>query len=156
MKSALVIFNGIKFPYYLMEYALAQVKEHEAEVHVIFLRAREENSESYGFPSDMKATEEKTAVEDDEKYNRDIIIQHMNLANDMAASEGITCKTELLIDCSIGEISILMKNFDVVYIDADYDNENTSLLGNEKFSLSELIEEAPSKVKLVSEEGTVI
>ncbi|MEO5998375.1 MAG: hypothetical protein ABIN89_16595 [Chitinophagaceae bacterium] len=156
MKSALVIFNGIKFPYYLMEYALAQAKENKAAMHLVFLRARKENSESYGFPSDLEATEEKSAVEDDEKYNREIIIHHMKLANDMVASEGITCKTELQTDCSIEEISHLMKNFDVVYIDADYDNENTSLLGNEKFSLSELIEEAPSKIKLVSEDGTVI
>lgn len=152
MNSALVIFNGIKFPYYLMEYSLAQAKQQELQLHALFLKARKEISEGYGFPSDLKATEEKINIEDGENDDLRIINHHMKLAIDMAGSENVNCTTELITDCSLEDITKLIKNFDEVYVDTAYDDENTSMLGNTKFKLTDLIEQAPSKIKQVPED----
>jgi hypothetical protein len=152
MNSALVIFNGIKFPYYLMEYSLARAKQQESSLHVLFLKAGKEITEGYGFPSDLKATEKKTAIEESEDDDLRIINHHMKLAIDMAASENVNCTTELITDCSLEKISTLIKNYDEIYVDSAYDDENTSMLGNNKFTLTNLIEQAPSKIKQVSED----
>lgn len=51
MESVLVIFNGIKFPYYLMEYSIAQAKGHLASLHALFVTAKEEKEEGIYFPA---------------------------------------------------------------------------------------------------------
>ncbi len=152
MNSALVIFNGIKFPFYLMEYSLARAKQQESSLHALFLKAGKEISEGYGFPSDLKATEEKIDIEDGEKDDLRIINHHIKLAMDMASSENVICTTELITDCSLEKISVIIKNFNEIYVDTAYDDENTSMLGNTTFKLTDLIEQAPSKIKQVPED----
>ncbi len=151
MKAALVIFNGIKFPYYLIEYALTEAKQQQASVHALFLKAKKEVSEGYGFPSDFNQAENVTDINDALEDDIRIINHHMKLATDMAQSEGVACTNELITECSLEDILKITETFDIVYIDGAYDDENTSMLSNNRFKLADLMKRASSPVKLVYE-----
>lgn len=155
MKSALIIFNGLKFPYYVVEYALAQIKQQNASLHNLFLKATKEISENYGFPSDLQVAEEITNREDAQKDDMNIINDHIKLVTDMARSEGVACTNKMITDCSLHEVLKLLNSFDSVYIDAGFDSESTSMLANNKFKLSELIARATVPVIVVAEDRSV-
>ncbi len=154
MKSALIIFNGIKFPYNLMEFVLAHVKQEQIPLHVLFLKAQKGVSEGYGFPSDINQTEEIDGIKNAQKEDISLINHHMKLAVDMAAFEGITCTTQLITDCSLKEILKIIDNHDEVYVDAAFDDDNTSMLNSNKFSLKDLIAQASSPIKVVSKDDS--
>ena len=156
MKSALIIFNGLKFPYYLVEYALVQTKQQNATLHTLFLKAKKEISENYGFPSDLQVAQEITDREDAQKDDMSIINDHIKLVADMAKSVGVACTNKLITSCSLHDVLKLMNSFDNVYIDAAFDSESTSMLGNNKFKLSELIARAAVPVTVVAEDGSVV
>lgn len=153
MKSVLVIFNGIKFPYYLMEYSIAQAKGHSASLHVLFVIAKEEKDKGYGFPSDLSQTETLTNSEDALQDDRKIIRHNIKLATSMAAEENIPCTTKILSGSSLAETLTVINKFDLVCLDSDYDDDTTSMLTNNRFTLNELMKQATSPVKLISDEA---
>ncbi|MEJ7769759.1 MAG: hypothetical protein WKF89_18210 [Chitinophagaceae bacterium] len=151
MKSILVIFNGIKFPFHLMEYALKQAKSQSASLHALFLKGKEETSTGYGFPSDLGQAENVTDSEDAREDDEKIIRHHMKLSEDMAITESIPFTSAILANSSLTETTHLMKPFHMVLLDAAYDVETNSLLTNDRFTAQDLIEKSSSPVTLVSE-----
>lgn len=154
MKSVLVIFNGIKFPYYLIEYGIAQAKYHHASVHALFLKAGKESSEGYGFPSDMAQAETLTSSEDALQDDKKIISKQMRLAKGMAEMENVSCTTELITDCSLKEMLEVVKNYDLICLDVAFDDQTPALLTSNRFTARELIGQTASPVKLVEEGKT--
>lgn len=154
MKSVLVIFNGIKFPYYLMDYAIAQAKYHHASVHALFLKAGKESSEGYGFPSDMAQAETLTNSEDALQDDEKIISKQMHLAEGMGEMENVTCTTEMMTDCSLKDMLELVKNHDLICLDVTFDDETPAMLTSNRFTSRELISQTSSPVKMVEEGKT--
>lgn len=153
MKSVLVIFNGIKFPYYLIEYSIAQAKAHAALLHVLFVIAKEEKDKGYGFPSDLSQTETLADSEDALKDDLKIIRHNMKLAADMAAEENIPCTTEILTGSSLEETLIVVNKFDLVCLDSEYDDDSDSMLTNNRFKLNDLVKQVTAPVKLVADDA---
>lgn len=152
MKSVLVIFNGIKFPYYLMEYSIAQAKAHAASLHVLFVTAKDEKEEGYAFPSDLSQTETLTDSEDALKDDIKIIRRNMKLAADMTAGENIPYTTDILPGSSLEETLTVVNKFDLVCLDSDYDDDTDSMLTNNRFTLKDLMKLATAPVKLVADD----
>lgn len=151
MKSVLVIFNGIKFPYYLLEYALAQAKEQGSTLHALFLKAASETEEGYGFPNDLDQAETLTDAGDAQKDDEKIIGHQVKLTQDMAAGENVPCKTELRTDSTLEEILEVAKTADLLCLDAAYD-DSSFLLNNTRIDFTALKNQASCPVKLVSED----
>jgi len=152
MKSVLVIFNGIKFPYYLMEYSIAQAKGHSASLHVLFVTAKEEKDKGYGFPSDLSQTETLMDSEDALEDDRKIIKHNMKLAADTAAGENVPCTTEILLGSSLAKTLTVVNKFVLVCLDSDHDDDTASMLTNNRFILNDLMKQATAPVKLISGE----
>lgn len=151
MKTVLVIFNGIKFPYYLLEFALAQAKERGASLHALFLKAARETEEGYGFPNDLDQAETLTDAEDAKEDDEKIIRQQMKLTQDTASVENINCKTELRTNSRLAEILQLVKNVDLLCLDAASD-DSPFLLNDDRIDFNELINQATCPVQVVSED----
>jgi len=151
MKAILVIFNGIRFPYYLIEHAIAQAKEHTASLHALFLKAKEESGEGYGFPSDLDQAVSLTDAEDAGRDDKTIIRHHVKLAADMASTENVSFTSEVLTDSSLQETLKIVNGFGMVFLDAAYDDDSPSMLTNDRFTLKDLVEKASVPVKTISE-----
>ncbi|MEJ7738442.1 MAG: universal stress protein [Chitinophagaceae bacterium] len=151
MKSVLVIFNGIKFPYYLLEFALARAKEKNATLHALFLKAADEDTAGYGFPNDLDQaetlTDEADAKSDDEK----IIRHQIKLTEDTAATENVSCKTELRTNSSLAEILQLSQNAELLCLNAGED-DSPSLLTDNRIDFNDVINQASCPVIMVSED----
>lgn len=148
MKKALVIFNGIRFPFYVVDHAIAWAKKNSASIQALFLKSEDEVKEGYVFPSDLDAAENLSDAEDTEKGNIHVIQSQMKTLKDMAATENITTDTELLTEPPLEEILATAKNCSILFIDADYNETTTLAVTN--FDLDDLIDKSPCPVEPVS------
>ncbi len=147
MKKALVIFNGISFPYYLVDHALAWAKKNDAGLHALFIKAENEVEEGYVFPSDLDAAEALSDSEDAEEGDEHVIASQIKLLGDMAKTEDIPFTSELLTDPSLEDILAIARGQDLLFIDHNF-NELGILTATE-FSLKELIKKTPCPVEVV-------
>ena len=147
MKHALIVFNGLKFPYYLVDYALSRLKEQSTSLLGLFLAGRE-TEEGYIFPSDLDASQNVTDKEDAEQDDSRVLHSQMQLLESMARSEGVDCKTELMVDPTLEDVLSKARNAETIFIDASY--MNTSLMSVTSFDMQELIDQLPSGIEIVS------
>lgn len=147
MKSALVIFNGIRFPYYLVDHVIAWAKKNSAKLHALFIKAKHREKEGYVFPSDLDAAENLTGNEDLEQGDVAVIRDQMKLLKDMAKSENISLDSDLLTDPSLDDILGIAKKSDILFIDAD-DNES-GILSVTRFTMKDLVKKSPCPVETI-------
>lgn len=147
MKSALVIFNGIRFPYYLADHAIAWAKTNSGSLHALFIKAKEEVKEGYIFPSDLDAAENLADDEDTEKANILVIRSQIKVLEDMAKTENIPFRSEQLTDPVLEDILGMAKESDILFMDADY--HETGILYATSFDMKELVKKSPCPVEAV-------
>ena len=148
MKSALILFNGIQFSFNLVDHAIDWAKAGSGRLHFLFLKATEETSPGYGFPSDIQQAETVTDAEDAEKSDERIIRQQMELVENMAAMEKIPCQVELRTEPSLEEVIEVAKTADILFLEAG-EEETTGTLASTRFTMEKLREQAPCPVELV-------
>lgn len=149
MKQALIVFNGLKFPHYLAEYALSRVKGQSTSLLALFLVGHE-TEEGYIFPSDLNAAQNVTDKEDAERDDLRVIQSRMQLLENMARSEGIACKTELMVDPELEDVLSKARNAEPIFIDANY--KDAGLMSAKSFDMDQFIAQLPSGVEKVSPE----
>lgn len=147
MKTALVIFNGIKFPFYLAEQAIAWAKDNTADLQALFLVGKEPG-EGYVFPSDLDAAEKLADRNEAREKNIEIIRDQVKLLEDMARTKNVTCRSELLMNPSLKDVVNKAGHVERIFVDADYDN--TGLLSVTHFSLDHLLGKASCPVETVA------
>ena len=147
MKTALVIFNGIRFPFYLADHVVAWAKKNDATLHALFIKAKHREKEGYVFPSDIDAAEDLTGTEDIEQGDALVIRSQMKLLDDMAKTENIPFKSELLTDPYLEDILETAKSSDILFIDADY-NE-AGILSVDSFTMNDLVKKSSCPVEII-------
>lgn len=147
MKSALVIFNGIRFPFYLADHAIAWAKTNSANLCALFIKAGKEVREGYVFPSDLDAAEALADTEEAGKGNTQVIISQMKVLEDMAKTKDIPYNSELLTDPSLGYLLGMAKRSDILFMDADY--HETGILFATSFDMKDLVKKSPCPVEAV-------
>ena len=151
MKSALVIVNGINFPYFLADRAIAWAKQEGGELHALFLSSGKEVPEGYGIPSDIDLAETLTDTSDTEKSSLKIIQDQMNLFADMAKTEGVTCNTELLTDPELEQVLEKTKQAQILFAAPGYGD--TAQLAITRFSIQELLDKSHCAIETVSDQN---
>ena len=136
MKKGYIIFNGIRFPYYLVDHAIAWAEKNKSGLFALFLRGEEEE-EGYPFPSDLDAAEKLMDKEDAERDDKELIKGDTKLLFDMAKSKGVEIQVEELNDPTIDEALKKIKDAAVVFVDANADPDD--IAAPTKFTLKELV-----------------
>jgi hypothetical protein len=147
MKTALVIFNGIRFPWYLVDHVTAWAQKNNGGLHVLFIKAKHREKEGYVFPSDMDAAEALTGTEDIEHDDVLIIRSQMKLLEDTAKAKNIPYQSALLTGPSLNDILEITKGTDVLFIDAE-DNES-GILSVTSFTMKELVKKSHCRVETI-------
>lgn len=147
MKTALVIFNGIRFPIYLADHVIVWAKNNSTGLHALFIKAEHREKENYIFPSDLDAAENLTDTEDIEQGDILVIRSHMKILEDMAKTENIPYQSELLTDPSLENIIGIAKVSAILFMDADY-NE-TGILSVTSIKVKDLVKKSPCPVEMV-------
>jgi hypothetical protein len=149
MKTALVIVNGIKFPYFLADHAIAWAKREQGKLHALFLTSGEEMPEGYVFPSDIDLAETLKDTTDSEKDSNTIIRSLMKMLDGMATTEGVTCDAERLNDASLEQVLEKTKQAAILFIAPGYGE--TAMQAVTDFQMQELIDQAACPVEVVKE-----
>ncbi len=144
MKSVLIIFGGISFPYSLTEKAVAWSKNADATLHTLFIVGKE-TEEGYPFPSDLDAAESFTNKEDVIQDDVEIIRSQMKFMRDSGRAEKISVKSDILVDPSLEEVLEKLRGAKMMFINATY--EETASLSDLSFDIRDLIDQAPCPVE---------
>ena len=138
MKSAYILFNGIRFPFELMDEAIQWANENNATLTAIFLHSSEQDDEGYGFPSDIDAAEDFKDDNDAQQSNEALLRRYVKVFQDAAIAKKVKLSILSKEDTSKDEVIQLIKNGDKVFVDAG-PNENDIPWGVRKFEMSELV-----------------
>jgi hypothetical protein len=148
MRPALVIINGLGFPYFLADHAIAWAKQEGGELLALFLSSGKEVPEGYGIPSDIDLAETLTNKQDTEKSSLKIIQDQMDLFADMAKTAGVTCNVELLTDPKLEQVLEKTDQATILFAVPGYGD--TAQLAITRFSIQDLIDQARCPVETVS------
>lgn len=151
MKTAIVIVNGINFPYFLGDHAIAWAKREGARLHALFLTSDKEVPEGYIFPSDIDLAETRKDIEDTQKDSATIIHDLMNMLNNLAKAEGVACDAELLNDPTLEQVLEKTKQAAMLFVAPGYGD--IAQLAITRFGLPELIEKANCPVEVVNDKN---
>jgi hypothetical protein len=147
MKTAIVIINGIKFPYFLTDRAIAWAKQEQAQLNALFLISGEEMPEEYAFPSDIDQAENLKDVKDAEKASGNILQSQLRLFDTMLKADGLTGKGEVLQAPTLEQVLQKAANADLLFVAPDYgETAQQAVTG---FKLQELTDKAACQVEVV-------
>ena len=121
MSKAAILFNGIRFPFVVIDHAFEWARGADHSLRVIYLLARHEISDGYVFPSDLDISEN---LSDDAETTRDndaVIRSNMQMLNHRAQLEGISFESLVLIDPSTKQLSEAVKDCKYIFVDEDID-----------------------------------
>jgi hypothetical protein len=148
MKKALLVFNGIQFPFYLVDHALDWATKNNGSLQALFVHSKSEPCEGYLFPSDIDPAEDIFDKEDAEKSNENVIRSQIKLFLDMAAGKNVPAQAQELINPSLPDMEKITEPADILFVDAEYDK--AFLLAGEGFHLKALLKVAKCPVETVN------
>lgn len=148
MKKAVLFFNGISLPFYVLEYAVKWAKNNESSIHIIFLKGEKTVETGYGFPSDLPIAETITSDEEALDEDEQIIKNNMKLAAEKVQLEDIACTTEIMENPEMDELMDSIADADILVIDSYFDERDSPL--SHKISIKDIVEKATCSVQLVS------
>jgi hypothetical protein len=152
MKTALVIVNGLKLPYFLTDRSIAWAKQEGGSLQALFLSSGKEMPEGYIYPSDINSAQEITDERDAEIESLKILHDEMKLFKSMLKAAGVTGGAEMLNDPTLEEVLDKAAGYELLFIAPGYGE--TSQLAITRFSMQDLIDEAPCAVEVVNEKAS--
>src|SRR6186713_1683879 len=104
MKTILIILNGIRLPFHVIDFAISRAKENTSEIYALFLKGGHEQSKGYIFPSDLGSTETGASDSQALKEDETIIYDNMKMVRSMVEAEKIPYREILRTNASLAEI----------------------------------------------------
>jgi hypothetical protein len=148
MKTAGVVFNGIQFPFTLMDQAILWARNNRASLHAIFLISDETGLSGLNLADNARAMDEQLKKEESQKNTETYLTHQRKLVEDTAAVEKIPCLTEIRQNPAISDILSISEKWDILFLDADADPAH-SLHAVRNFTMEELMERSACNVAWV-------
>ena len=149
MNQVLVIFTGINFSHAVADKAIAWAVSNKTSIQALFLKAKKEKEEGYGFPSDLDAAEKLTTHKEAEKDDLKLIRDYEKLLKHLGKEKSVRVNAEIMTDPPFERVLQRTKKAAIVFVDATYDPED--VLSPKNFTLEELIRRSAAPVEVVSE-----
>lgn len=147
MITAIVVINGLKFPYFLVDHAVAWAKREAAGLQGLFMSSGDEMPEEYAFPSDIDLAETLKDTADTEAASAKILFDQMKLFNQIIRTEGIVGGAEFMNDPELKQVLEKAKEADCLFIAPGYGEPEQ--LAVTRFKEKQLIDQCPCPVEVV-------
>lgn len=148
MKTAGVVFNGIQFPFTLMDQAVLWARNNKASLHALFLISDQVGLGEFNSADTAEAMDPQLKKDEAQKNTETYLVHQRKLVEDTAAVEKINCITEIRKNPSLAEILKTSENWDILFLDADADPAH-SLHAVTSFTMEELMEHSACNVAWV-------
>jgi hypothetical protein len=121
MTKAAVLFNGIRFPFKVIDRAFEWCKKEKGSMLGVFLLAEEADPEGYIFPSDIDAAEDISDASDSVSDNEKVVESQINMLKNRAATEQIKFQSIVLYDPEEELLSDTLQGCEYIFVAEDVD-----------------------------------
>jgi hypothetical protein len=149
MKNILVIINGARLPYHVIDYAIDKAKKNSVEISVLFLRAKHEQSKGYIFPSDLPVAGNEELNEEAVREDEQLMWDNMQIIKQKMEDEKIPYHSALKTNASVKDVAVFAATADLIVVDKDFDKD--SLLADNKISLEKLRQHINKPIDLAAD-----
>lgn len=146
-QTAVVLLNGIRFPFPVVEAAIQWAKENQANLHAYFIKSADIADEGYVFPSDLDEAEDLKDEQDSESNHVRVIYRNARLIKSMSSTDKVDCETTILTEPHLKEIEESLQKSAVIFIDEEFDQKGA--LTSNIFDREKLEEKFPDRIKAV-------
>ena len=144
MEKAFIIFNGIQYPFPVVEAAISFVRQSKAILVALFVRAKDAPAEGYLFPSDLDAAENANTRDDANASHEAVLESNMRMLEHEAGRQDVSLHIKTLIEPSDDDLMDELK--DAVMIFAADNLEQQGILTVDSIDWARMVHEHPSKV----------
>jgi hypothetical protein len=121
MTKAAVMFNGIRFPFTVIDRAFEWCKKEKGLLLGVFLLAEDADPEGYIFPSDIDAAEDITDSDDSVSDNEKVVESHIKMLKNRATAAQIKFESIVLHDPEEDLLSETLKGCNYIFVAGDID-----------------------------------
>ena len=121
MTKVAVLFNGIRFPFKVIDRAFEWCKKENGLMLAVYLLAEDADPEGYIFPSDIDAAEDISDDDDSVSDNEKVVKSHINMLKNRAAAEQITFQSIVLHDPEEELLSDTLQGYEYIFVAEDVD-----------------------------------
>lgn len=150
MQPALVLFTGIRFPFYLAEQAVKWARQHRTGLHALFL-LESEKEEGYLFPNDLDAAERLTTARDANHDDRQLITSRIKVLKDLALEQDIAFDFEVIYNPSIDQVLQKANAASQVFVDGAGRPDDQPAFEDSNFEMEKFIRQTPVPLERVAE-----
>jgi hypothetical protein len=149
MAKAALLFNGIKFPFNVVDRAINWAKQSKGSLVAIFLKSEKMEKEGYVFPSDLDAAE-NLAENSAANTNLSLIIDsNIRILEHQAIGEQIEVRTALLTNPTDEELLDQLGGSEYIFTSKEI--EEPGALTSASNSLKKILKDLPSRMELIQE-----
>jgi hypothetical protein len=144
MEKAYILFNGIQYPFEVVEAAISWALQSKGQLVALFIHAADAPKEGYIFPSDLDAAESFNTTQDASSSHLATIKSNMKMLDNEARRHAISLETKELTDPE--DEALLQELSDAVMLFASSKIEEQGVLTVDSVDWQRLLHEHPSKI----------
>jgi len=119
MKKAAVLFNGIRFPFAVIDRSFDWAKKEKGILLAVFLLSKDADPEGYIFPSDIDAAEDLSDDADSASGNEKVVESNIQMLKNRASADQINFKSIVLHDPSEQLLSDTLQDSNYIFVTED-------------------------------------
>jgi hypothetical protein len=116
MTKAAVLFNGLKFPFSVIDHSFEWAKKEKSLLLAVFLLSKDVEPEGYIFPSDIDAAENISDVADSSLDSEKVVESNIHMLKNRAAADQINFQSVVLHDPTEEVLSEILQDFDYIFV----------------------------------------
>jgi hypothetical protein len=145
MEKAYILFNGIQYPFAVVEAAISWARQSQATLIALFIHAADAPKEGYIFPSDLDVAENHNSTADATSSHQAIIDSNMKMLQNEARRHDVSLDSKELIDP--GDDELLKQLEDAAMLFASNKIEEQGVLTVDSVDWQRLLHEHPFTLK---------
>ena len=147
MTKAAVLFNGIRFPFTIIDRAFEWCKKEKSLLLAVFLLSEDADPEGYLFPSDIDAAEDISDSDDSVSDSEKVVESQIKMLKNRAAADQIKFQSIVLHDPEDQLLSDTLKDCNYIFVAEDVDEMSSGT--SESLDLKEWLENFSGTVEKI-------
>ncbi|MET0461731.1 MAG: hypothetical protein ABW007_01200 [Chitinophagaceae bacterium] len=144
MEKAYILFNGIQYPFEVVDAAMSWAVQRKATLVALFVHAAEAPKEGYIFPSDLDAAENIHTTREASSSHQAIISSNMNMLRNEAHRNNVPLDVKELVDPQDDELLTILTGADMLF--ASSKMEDQGVLTVDSVDWQKILHEHPAKI----------
>ncbi|PZR24672.1 MAG: hypothetical protein DI535_21325 [Citrobacter freundii] len=144
MEKAFIIFNGIQYPFPVVEATISWARQRKATLVALFVRAKDAPAEGYLFPSDLDAAENVNTRADASASHEAVLGSNISMLQNEAKRQEVSLEVRTLTEPSDDDMADALSGASMIF--ATDDLERRGILSVDSVDWARILHKNPSQV----------